>query len=394
MSMPAIDRKYLDLAAKLLFFLTLIGFAFTSFRGGGMDFRGYYAAAKVVLRGGNPYEYAQLAPVLEEVTGWQGNNPYYYPPWFALFFVPLALLPFQVARGVWLVINVILFYLSLEYLREGLQWKVNGWERWLAYFTAILMFAVYCLAREQAGIVMLFGLALALKATKQDCPVLVGLGLVIASTKPQVTALAVLLVGLWLLSRKASSALWAVGWFVALALVAAIAIPRWWEFDRSGFGQGIIYQLDGPERLTSKRTYATAYHFFAYVFRMGPPKQYLAVVAIGLLGGGLVAVVWRRLDSTCAVVSVATLFSLLITPYALQYDYVVLTISLFWILSHLGSLDLRLRAIVIVVLAASFSVQVWQQWSYQGYWQLLGILAASILVVKAELSPRRVVCDQ
>jgi hypothetical protein len=124
---------------------------------------------------------------------------------------------------------------------------------------------------------------------------------------------------------------------------------------------------------------------------MSAPQQYLATAAIGLLGGGLAAIVWRRIDSTYAVLSVSMLFSLLITPYALQYDYVVLTIPLFWILSRMSSLRLRLRAIVIVVLGASFTVQIWQTWSYQGYWQLLGILVAFALVVKAELAPRGIV---
>ena len=391
MSMPAISRKHLDFAAKLLFFLTLIGFAFTSFLQGGMDFRGYYAAGKLVLRGGNPYEYAQIAPVLEEVTGWRGNNPYYYPPWFALLFVPLALLPFQVARGVWLAINVVLFYLSLEYLRKGLHWQVTGWARWIAYWAAILMFAVYCMVREQAGILTLFGLAFALKSTREDRPALVGLGFVIALAKPQVTALAVLLTALWMLSRRATSpALWTAVWLVVLALVASVAIPRWWQFDRSGFAEGITYQLDGPDQIASRRIYATAYHFFAYVFRMSAPQQYLATAVIGLLGGGLAAIVWRRIDSACAVLSVSTMLSLLITPYVLQYDYVVLTIPLFWIFSHMRSLHLWLRVIVIVVLVASFSVQIWQTWSYQGYWQLLGVLAAFALVVKAELSRRRI----
>ena len=43
----------------------------------GQDFRGYYAAARVLLSQGNPYDYSQIAPVLLAVTGRMGNNPYY-----------------------------------------------------------------------------------------------------------------------------------------------------------------------------------------------------------------------------------------------------------------------------------------------------------------------------
>ena len=74
-----------------IFILSLAGFGLYAGFHPGTDFRGYYGAALLVRHGGNPYEYAQLAPVLEEVSGFQGNNPYFYPPWYCLFFVPLTL---------------------------------------------------------------------------------------------------------------------------------------------------------------------------------------------------------------------------------------------------------------------------------------------------------------
>lgn len=213
-------NRHLNFAAQLTFVFTLIGFGFIAFVGGGVDFRGYYAAGTLVVRGGNPYDYAQLAPVLNELTGSPGNNPYFYPPWYCLFFVPLSIIPYQTARALWLLINLVLFYLSLEYLRVALEWKVDGWRRWGAFLSAVVMFAAHCLHSEQAGILLLFGLALALRAIKQDRPALVGLGLVIAATKPQVTVLTVVFLGLWLLFRKPSALAWASGWLVALIILS------------------------------------------------------------------------------------------------------------------------------------------------------------------------------
>jgi hypothetical protein len=37
--------------------------------------------------------------------------------------------------------------------------------------------------------------------------------------------------------------------------------------------------------------------------------------------------------------------------------------------------------VVIALLSFSFSVLVWQDWSYQGYWQLLGIFAVFLLTI-------------
>jgi hypothetical protein len=39
-----------------------------------VDFCGYYAAARVFMEGGNPYDYRQVAPVLLEITGMMVSN--------------------------------------------------------------------------------------------------------------------------------------------------------------------------------------------------------------------------------------------------------------------------------------------------------------------------------
>jgi len=87
--------------------------AFLSFDWFGQDFRGYYAAARVLLIGGNPYDYKQLVPILLDVTGRIGNNPYYYPPWFAWFITPIALLPYEISRGIWMIFNLVIWVVGL-----------------------------------------------------------------------------------------------------------------------------------------------------------------------------------------------------------------------------------------------------------------------------------------
>ena len=99
----------LNFGTIIIFAMLLIGFGIFAWFGGGIDFRGYYGAATVVRLGGNPYDYRQLAPILEQITGYQGNNPYFYPPWFSLIFIPLTYLPFQVARAIWLLANLVYF---------------------------------------------------------------------------------------------------------------------------------------------------------------------------------------------------------------------------------------------------------------------------------------------
>ena len=81
-------RWMLDAAGLSLLLTTALVAVYASYRWFGQDFRGYYAAARLVLVGGNPYDYSQLAPVLFQLDGRVGNNPFYYAPWSALAFTP------------------------------------------------------------------------------------------------------------------------------------------------------------------------------------------------------------------------------------------------------------------------------------------------------------------
>lgn len=356
--------------------MMLLGFALTAYAGGGVDFRAYYGAATLVLRGGNPYDYAQLSPVLEELTGSAGNSPFFYPPWFALLVTPLTLLPFQAARAAWLGLNAGLYYVALAFLREALDWQVTGWRRWLAYASAVPMFAAYCLRSEQVGILLLFGLALTLRGLKRGQDGWAGLGLAIATIKPQVTLPTIAILCLLLLARRRRVLLWAVVWSVVLLGIATVAIPSWWAFDRSGFGLGISYELDGAEQVVARRVHSTVYDFGAFVLGLGTAGRAFLAAGAGLLGLGLVVAAWLRGESAALLAAAGTILTLLITPYALQYDYVLLTGALLWCYKQMPALNRWMRCAAAALLLAAFSVLIWQAGSYEGYWQLLGVTGA------------------
>ena len=113
---------------------------------------------------------------LEEITGFQGNNPYFYPPWYAVLFIPLTFVPFQTARLIWLGLNVVMFYWGLENTYFALLGNERSWKTWGIYFLATMMFAVICMVSEQAGIFLFLGLSFVLRYLKSDQPVGVWLG--------------------------------------------------------------------------------------------------------------------------------------------------------------------------------------------------------------------------
>src|SRR5215211_5612720 len=183
------------LSAWLLMSLTLAIIAFAWF---GVDFRGYYAAARVLLAGGNPYNYHLVAQVLLEVTGEMGNNPYYYPPWFAWLFVPLASLPFQLARAIWMTFNVIIWNLGLWQLGKTIGWPQTGWRMYTLFMLTTFSFAWITWRYEQAGILVFVMLvALVLSIQKQNW-MWAGIWLAFLWIKPNITLIPVAGVCLWL----------------------------------------------------------------------------------------------------------------------------------------------------------------------------------------------------
>jgi hypothetical protein len=147
-----IKRLNFSLLAAWLWMSLILGIiSFISF---GMDFRVYYVAARVLIACGNPYDYSLISRALLEMTGEIGNNPYYYPPWFAWLFVPFTFLPFQSARAVWMILNVIIWNIGLWYLGNIIDWPDKGWRRYSLFTLTTFSFAWITWRYEQAGILV------------------------------------------------------------------------------------------------------------------------------------------------------------------------------------------------------------------------------------------------
>jgi len=71
------------------------------------DFHPYYLAAGATLAGEDPYDHAQLIAGGQEL-GLDKVPEYRYPPFFTLLLLPLAWIPFPVARVIWYLMNLVL----------------------------------------------------------------------------------------------------------------------------------------------------------------------------------------------------------------------------------------------------------------------------------------------
>jgi hypothetical protein len=366
--------KLFDFAALCFWILASIAFAAYVFLAFGQDFRGYYAAARVLLERGNPYEYAQVARVLIEVTGSAGNNPFYYPLWFGWLFAPLTLLPFQTARAVWMIINWALWIFGLFRMQQLLEFPSKSWRGWMLFLLGTFLFAWTTWKFEQAG-VLLFVLTIEiLISCQKEQWDRMGIFMALALIKPNIMLLPIAAIGLWLiLNRKWRPIRTALLVLLALTVITTILTPGWYRpFLQPGFGQGLAVVLDGPGQVTGERLNSTLLDWLKWFSVPQTLKYgiYLVVVLTALW------ILWRCIRTSTSILEVAAvalLASYAITPYGLQYDFPPLIFVLFWVLAE--SRNVKGKTIPVLIVLFLSSVLIWERPISDGYWIVIGLIA-------------------
>lgn len=364
----------LDFSMLCIWLVLGLALAVISYVRYGVDFRGYYAATRVLLDGGNPYDYELVSRVLLEVTGTQGNNPYYYPPWFAWLFIPLAALPFNMARAIWMAVNYVLWNISLVRLGGAMGWSLRGWRLYSIFTLTTFSFAWITWRYEQAGILVFAILVELILSIQKEKWTQSGVWLALLLIKPNVTLLIVAGLGLWLIRNNGWRAVRVAIFVTAGLLAASTAItPGWYQpIFEDGFGIGLTSVLDGPDRVVAYRINST---FPDWLATLGVTRR-IRYAAYGVfLVAGLIwftGTAWKS-DSLSQAVSVSVLASFALTPYALQYDYPPLVIPLFWGLWQAISTTAEKR-VSFLITGFVLSVIFWQQNISWAYWMVVGLV--------------------
>lgn len=363
----------LDFSMLCVWLVLGLALAVISYVQYGVDFRGYYAATRVLLDGGNPYDYGQVSRVLLEVTGTSGNNPFYYPPWFAWIFIPLVALPFQIARVIWMAVNFGPWNIALVRLNTALNWSLKGWRLYSLYAFATFSFAWITWRYEQAGILVFAILVETILSMQAGKWARSGIWLALLLIKPNVTLLIVASLTLWMIRNgQWRAALVAILVLAGLFVISTGITPDWYKpIFEDGFGAGLTSVLNGPDQVVAYRINST---FPDWLATMGVTRDIRYVVYGVFLVAGLIwfaGNVWKS-NSLLWAVSVSTLASFALTPYTLQYDYPPLVIPLFWSLSVSISTTGGKR-IAILLAGFVFSVIFWQQNISWAYWMVIGL---------------------
>ena len=380
MDKKTIFIKRLNFATLSVWLIASIVMAATALLWFGQDFRGYYAAARVILEGGNPYDYHTLAPVLFAATGVIGNNPYYYAPFFAWFIMPLAWMPFNIARSLWMVFNLVLWNFSLWQLGNLLEWPKTGWRRWLLCLLATFVFAWITWRYEQTGIILFAFLVGVLLALQNKNGILAGIWLTLLLIKPNITLIPVIAIVFWLIRHRNWHAVVSMGILtISLLVVASIMTPNLYHpFFESGFGQGLFSTLDGPDKIVAIRVNTTL-HDWLTMFRVSPEATRALSAVAFLIGLVILGIVTWKSDSIILIVVSSLLVNFAITPYALQYDYPLLTLVLFWniALTQYGRQE-WIKVIGVAITLFIVSVLFWERPISDGYWIVIGLIGLTV----------------
>ena len=320
--------------------------------------------------------------MLEAVTGEVGNFAFYHPPWFAVALVPLGVLPYLVARGVWLLLNVAAWVAGLMALTRAMAWPARGWGRWLLFLVATYLFAWLTWRYEQVGVLLFLLLATALWAIRAERWAVAGAMLALMLTKPTISAVMVGALLLWLVRARR----WRViqGFALTLLILGVVSAPLLLTYLQHlmepGFTQGLTQEVVGGGSVGAVRINTTLRDWLASFGVEGSTSTVLYGVSIVLGLAAVMSTIWRG-ASAPTVASVAAVAAFWVAPYALQYDFPPLTVPLFVIMKGLAA-RLSKKGWEAVFLAGStllagvLSVPLWEELISDGFWMVVGLTAA------------------
>ncbi len=164
----------------------------------GGDYGAYYMAGTVLNRGEDLYDIAHMQSMAPELINFT-NAPYVYPPLVAIVNMPLALLSFPLAYRVWLLIQLICLFVSIDLVARNLP----ALGKWAWPFTFILVANMYtaylALDIGQVNMLVLLVLCLVLHLARRQHDAWVG---VVIALGVMIKIVPLLLLGYFLLQKR------------------------------------------------------------------------------------------------------------------------------------------------------------------------------------------------
>lgn len=306
------------------------------------DFSVLYFSDAARLNGIPLYDYpAQLEWVRAQTRPDFEFHPYPYPPWYALLTLPLALLPLAAAARLWFLLNLTMLAVSIWLVTP--RWSNPA--RLFGILAAVLFIPAFgLLIVGQYSMPVLMGTALFVWAARRPSAPALAVSLALMTFKPHIGLFAALAAFGWLIfHRRSAFARRAIGFTlllaVALAAFGLLADPRWPQT----YLASLLHYREIPGVQTCELCASLPVGLWRLV--TGQPDTAQAALLSIVLGAGLMtALLWRfreKIADPHLLMNLAVLFTLLVDPYLLNYDYVLLLLPLLALTDTIRSLPGR-----------------------------------------------------
>ncbi len=298
------------------------------------DYVAFYSAGKLVLEGAGSqiYDIDALAATEHDVMGREvggtGTLGFFNPPFVALFFAPLTLLPVATAGFVLLILNLVLVTVAGAVLHHHLRIR-SAWIS-AAFWLAVVSFqsVFWLIGHNQLSMFLVLGFLGFYSFQRRGQPMLSGLALALLLVKPQAALLALVILA-WKGQWKALASFSSVTAALVLVSVAVSGPAVLWEYpkfilDSTGW--------EGSRGVDTQGMYGWNGFFSTLTAYQGTLHIMLTATAmLATIGVALLAFRGRWAPSSAGfpmAVAALAIASLLINPHVYLQDTVLIGLAL------------------------------------------------------------------
>ncbi len=383
MTLEGSKRKLLFVAVlgAVLIQLSPVWLLKEQIRNGSSDFSAFYSAGRIVSagHGGQLYDLGvqrEAQRIFSEKFGRPPLLPFNHPPFEALIFAPLSLLPYGMAFVVWMSCNIAMSIGAIFLVRPYLQSLQNSFDLALiatSFFAPLLV----AISQGQDSIILLFLFALCLVSLLRGREGLAGCTLALAMFKPQLALPAMLMLTL---AHERWRRLLA-GFFstcIALSLVS-VGVVGWRAFIN--YPAVLVQSVPENPGVINPGDMPNLRGLFHAILgqRIPGPILYLCIAAFSAALMGMAIAAWR--SGSGARDSLLLNFALVVTATVLVAFHGNLHDSTLLILPILISADWVMRERVDTVNRGVLAASVAALFVLPMFWQNRQLLCCATLVL-------------
>jgi len=343
------------------------------------DFSHYWEASRMTYLGESAYDNQAWEAQRDQygITSSGTESTFLYPLPMVVLLIPFGILSVELAYFLWALLGGICLLFSMLILISYYPQRSFVFE-FLALGTVFLFRpTLYIIPGGQITVEFLLLLVLSIYFFNKEKWLLGGLASSMIILKPSLGVPFLVLLGIWLLfKRRWNGIMGIVAGGILLYGLGAIYDPVW-PLNYLAIGRGAFDKYYGYQ--------PTIWGLAGLIFKTGWLKTITGVLGVFVVLMITAYYVWKKKLQTdpFRIASIITAVTLLISPYAWNYELVLLLVPILYILIAISSSHGDLKAALFSLSILGFSIVLFFVAIQQGYdvWSLLvtGVIWGTIL---------------